>query len=66
MEDWTGEQVGSWLQALGLEEYVEGFRSHDVQGPELLVLQRRDLKELGVVKVGHLKRLLHAIQLLNQ
>lgn len=43
-------------------EYKDNFISHDVQGPELLHLERRDLKELGVTKVGHIKRILQAVK----
>ena len=38
------EEVGQWLDSLGLAEYQEHFRSHEIQGQELLTLGRQDLK----------------------
>lgn len=61
---WGVEEVGNWLESLGLAEYKEQFARHDVRGPELLNLERSDLKELGVTKVGHVKRMLHGVKAL--
>lgn len=55
----------SWLKNLQLAEYNDHFVSHDIRGRELLSLARRDLKELGITKVGHVKRILQAINDLN-
>lgn len=41
---WGVEEVGNWLESLGLSEYKEQFAKHDVRGPELLNLERSDLK----------------------
>ena len=41
---WGVEEVGNWLESLGLAEYKEQFAKHDVRGPELLNLERSDLK----------------------
>ncbi|XP_034947054.1 diacylglycerol kinase eta isoform X2 [Chelonus insularis] len=62
---WGVEDVCLWLENLQLGEYTEQFVSHDIRGRELLTLARRDLKELGIVKVGHVKRILQAINDLN-
>ncbi|KAG9494330.1 hypothetical protein GDO78_001927 [Eleutherodactylus coqui] len=62
---WGTEEVSLWLERLSLSEYKEVFTRHDIRGCELLHLERRDLKELGVTKVGHMKRILHAIRELN-
>ncbi|XP_064615103.1 LOW QUALITY PROTEIN: diacylglycerol kinase delta-like [Liolophura sinensis] len=59
---WTSEEVGLWLESLGLSEYKNSFESHDIRGSELLALERRDLKDLGISKVGHLKRIQHGIK----
>ena len=58
---WGINEVASWLCSLQLEEYREDFSRHDIRGPELLTLERRDLKELGIHKVGHIKRIQQAI-----
>lgn len=62
---WSVQDVCTWLENLQLGEYTEQFVSHDVRGRELLSLARRDLKELGIVIVGHVKRILQAINDLN-
>ncbi|NXD86314.1 DGKD kinase, partial [Halcyon senegalensis] len=41
---WGSEEVAAWLEALGLGEYREIFVRHDIQGSELILLERRDLK----------------------
>ncbi|XP_064455539.1 diacylglycerol kinase eta-like [Ornithodoros turicata] len=58
---WSAEEVGMWLAKMQLKEYQENFMQHDIQGAELLSLERRDLKELGVTKVGHIKRILQGV-----
>ncbi|NXX48100.1 DGKH kinase, partial [Tricholaema leucomelas] len=43
-DKWGSEEVAAWLEALGLGEYKEIFVRHDIQGSELILLERRDLK----------------------
>ncbi|XP_012149203.2 diacylglycerol kinase eta [Megachile rotundata] len=62
---WGVHEVCSWLEGLQLGEYTDKFVSHDIRGRELLSLARRDLKELGITKIGHVKRILQAINDLN-
>ncbi|XP_034404365.1 diacylglycerol kinase delta-like isoform X3 [Cyclopterus lumpus] len=63
---WGTEEVGAWLDFLCLSEYKDIFIGHDVRGAELIHLERRDLKDLGVTKVGHMKRILQGIRELNR
>lgn len=65
VSNWGVSEVNTWLEAMQLGEYVETFTRNDVRGKELLTLTRRDLKELGIVKVGHVKRILQACKDLN-
>ncbi|KAL0985590.1 hypothetical protein UPYG_G00159090 [Umbra pygmaea] len=58
VERWGTEEVGAWLEQLSLGEYRDTFIRHDIRGSELLHLERRDLKDLGISKVGHMKRIL--------
>lgn len=44
MDSWGPEEVAAWLEALDLGEYKELFMRHDIQGSELMLLERRDLK----------------------
>ncbi|GJQ87045.1 hypothetical protein Trydic_g6804 [Trypoxylus dichotomus] len=63
---WGTNEVATWLETLQLSEYIDSFVKNDIRGRELLTLARRDLKELGVTKVGHVKRILQAIKDLTQ
>jgi class 3 adenylate cyclase/predicted ATPase len=53
--------VADWLRALGLEQYEAAFRENGVRAEVLCHLTADDLKELGVVAVGHRRELLVAI-----
>ncbi|XP_056347001.1 diacylglycerol kinase kappa isoform X2 [Oenanthe melanoleuca] len=64
-DKWSSEEVAAWLETLGLGEYRDIFVRHDIQGSELILLERRDLKDLGITKVGHMKRILQAIKELS-
>jgi len=55
IHQWGNDEVAAWLESLQLEDYRDDFIRHDIRGPELLTLERRDLKELGIHKVGHIK-----------
>lgn len=65
VSNWSVQEVAAWLEAMQMHEYVENFVKHDVRGRELLTLARRDLKDLGITKVGHVKRLLQAVKELS-
>jgi diacylglycerol kinase (ATP) len=60
--NWGVNEVITWLEAMQLSEYIDSFIKNDIRGKELLTLARRDLKDLGVTKVGHVKRILQAIK----
>jgi diacylglycerol kinase (ATP) len=55
--NWSIADVSRWLSASNLGQYRETFESHEISGRELIRLERSDLKDLGVVKVGHIKRI---------
>lgn len=63
---WGVAEVSTWLEAMQLSEYMDSFVKNDIRGKELLTLGRRDLKDLGVTKVGHVKRILQAIKDLSE
>ncbi|XP_023392140.1 diacylglycerol kinase eta isoform X3 [Pteropus vampyrus] len=66
VQKWGTEEVAAWLDLLNLGEYKETFIRHDIRGAELLHLERRDLKDLGIPKVGHVKRILQGIKELGR
>jgi predicted ATPase/class 3 adenylate cyclase len=59
------DEIGRWLKALGLTEYVELFVKNDIDVSVLRDLGDADLRELGI-SLGHRRRLLRAIAELDK
>ncbi|HLW90002.1 MAG TPA: adenylate/guanylate cyclase domain-containing protein [Roseiarcus sp.] len=59
--DGVQSAVRQWLEGLGLGQYASAFAENDIDFAVLHQLIDADLKELGVVSIGHRKRLLSAI-----
>ena len=57
--------LGGWLRSLGLEQYEAAFRENAIEETLLPSLTAEDLKDLGVVAVGHRRKLLDAIAILR-
>jgi class 3 adenylate cyclase/tetratricopeptide (TPR) repeat protein len=57
--------VAEWLRTLGLDEYAPQFRANHISGDLLPQLTADDLRDLGVISVGHRRRLLDGIALLR-
>ena len=57
--------LGTWLRSLGLEQYEAAFRENEINEKVLPRLTAEDLKDLGVVIVGHRRKLLDAIAALR-
>jgi class 3 adenylate cyclase len=61
----AGVNVATWLSHLGLEQYEQAFRENDVDVEVLRELTADDLIGLGVVSIGHRRKLLAAIAALR-
>jgi class 3 adenylate cyclase len=57
--------LAAWLGDLGLERYLEACAANDIDAAVLRTLHSDDLRELGVVSLGHRKKLLEAIAALS-
>src|SRR5436190_17285430 len=57
--------LGGWLRSLGLEQYEAAFRENAIGETLLRSLTAEDVKDLGVVAVGHRRKLLDAIAILR-
>jgi class 3 adenylate cyclase len=57
--------IAAWLRGLGLAQYEPAFRENAIDSTVLRNLTAEDLKDLGVVLVGHRRRLLDAIEALD-
>jgi class 3 adenylate cyclase len=53
--------IDGWLRRIGFAQYVEVFRANDIDIALLGRLTNDDLKDIGVVSLGHRKKLLEAI-----
>ena len=53
--------IGEWLRSIGLEQYETSFRDNAIDSDVLTSLSAEDLKEIGVVAIGHRRRLINAI-----
>ena len=51
-----------WLGGLGLKQYAHAFADNHIDAATLPEITDADLKELGVLSLGHRKRLLSASQ----
>ncbi|TMS37665.1 hypothetical protein L596_004552 [Steinernema carpocapsae] len=54
--NWTSEDVGRWLASVQLQQYQDAFLNRQITGDQLYSLERSDLKLLGMIKSGHIKR----------
>ena len=57
--------IAAWLRGLGLEQYELAFRANEIDATVLPSLTSEDLREIGVVPIGHRRRLLDAIAALG-
>jgi class 3 adenylate cyclase len=57
--------LGGWLRSLGLEQYEAAFRENAIDDTVLRSLTAEDLKEMGVIPIGHRRKLLDAIAVLS-
>jgi len=57
--------IAAWLRGLGLEQYEPAFRANEIDEGVLPSLTSVDLREMGVVPIGHRRRLLDAIAALG-
>src|SRR5690242_2985038 len=57
----TAVDVGAWLKSLSLKQYEAAFRENGVSEEDLPHLTTEDLEGLGVIAIGHRRRLLVAI-----
>ncbi|TNM97126.1 hypothetical protein fugu_015282 [Takifugu bimaculatus] len=65
MSSWTTQQVCQWLKGLNLEQYVPEFSANEVDGRQLLQMDGKALKGLGVLSASDraaLKRRIKDVQ----
>jgi SAM (Sterile alpha motif) domain-containing protein len=53
--------IAAWLRGLGLGKYDPAFRDNEIDWEVLPQLTSEDLREIGVVAIGHRRKLLASI-----
>ncbi|XP_034144200.1 SH3 and multiple ankyrin repeat domains protein 2b isoform X3 [Esox lucius] len=61
---WSKHDVADWLASLNLAEHRDTFMDNDIEGSHLPSLQKDDLIDLGVTRVGHRMNIERALKLL--
>src|SRR5215472_9911591 len=56
------QQIADWLKKLGMSEYIERFAENHIDESIIRELTDQDLKDLGVVSLGHRRKMLGAIR----
>ena len=65
---WSVDSVADWARGMPdiepsvAQALAEKLREHDVTGRDLISLTRQDLLDMEVRKIGHVRRILHAVQ----
>jgi len=57
--------IAVWLRGLSLEQYEPAFRDNEIDWEVLPKLTSEDLREIGVLAIGHRRKLLAAIAVLG-
>uniref|UniRef100_G3Q090 SH3 and multiple ankyrin repeat domains 2 n=1 Tax=Gasterosteus aculeatus aculeatus TaxID=481459 RepID=G3Q090_GASAC len=65
VELWSKEDVADWLESLHLGEHRDAFLDNEIEGAHLPSLQKEDLIDLGVTRVGHRMNIERALKLLQ-
>ena len=63
--EWSVEDVCRWLRDIELEQYKDTFVKNQIDGRTLLDINRSDLQAIGVVSIGHQKKITGEIKLLQ-
>ncbi len=56
--------MADWLESLNLGEHRDAFMDNDIEGSHLPNLQKEDLIDLGVTRVGHRMNIERALKVL--
>ncbi|XP_069758383.1 SH3 and multiple ankyrin repeat domains protein 2b isoform X3 [Narcine bancroftii] len=62
---WTKHDVADWLDTLNLGEHKDAFLDNEIDGTHLPSLQKEDLIDLGVTRVGHRMNIERALKQLQ-
>ena len=64
--EWSCEDVAAWLNDIGLAQYGSNFVDNEICGEHLAEMTKEDLRELGIVRLGHRLTITNALQKLQK
>ena len=65
--DWSPLQVSQWMFERGLEQFVDTFLEHSIDGACLLCLSHEQLRDdLSISALGHRHRILRSVKELQE
>ena len=64
-KNWDEERVCSWLRTIDCDEYEKLFRKNNINGENLLEMDKAVLQEIGIEKIGDRVRLFLGIKKLR-
>ncbi|KAI6658007.1 Sterile alpha motif domain-containing protein 15-like [Oopsacas minuta] len=63
IEGWSIEEVGTWLEEIGLPQYKTTFSDNDIDGSVLTMLTNENLKDdIGITSFGHRAKIIKQIK----
>ena len=62
----TNVNITEWLHGLGLQQYEKAFLENEIDVMVLPELTAEDLRDIGIDRVGHRRKLLSAIAALRE
>ena len=66
LEDWSNADVIKWLYINSFQDYIDSFISNSIDGEALMLVDDKQLKDMGVAALGHRKKILKMIKTINQ
>src|SRR5690606_4362881 len=65
IKKWQMKEVCEWLSKIGMSKYSQMFQNHFILGKDLLSLNNKDLKYIGIPNRLDRKKILKEIKALN-
>lgn len=62
---WDEDQVGDWLRSVNCGDYEKLFKKNNINGENLLEMDKAVLQEMGIEKIGDRVRLFLGIKKLR-
>jgi len=59
---WTNDDVTEWLEHIGLSQYQDNFKEQYIDGRQLIHLKPQDLKDIGMVKQVHVRKMVRELK----